>query len=111
MFHLVNGRWVEGAGEPFTSVNPATGETVARVRSAGRPEIEAAFAACQAAQPAWAELAFTNRAEVAQRFAQRLENRREELADLITSEVGKPRWEAAQEVDAMVRKVEFSIEA
>ncbi|MBV9491158.1 MAG: succinylglutamate-semialdehyde dehydrogenase [Verrucomicrobia bacterium] len=111
MAHLIDGRWVEGLGESFSSVNPATGEIVTQVRAAGPPEIEAAFDACQSAQGPWAELTFEGRAEVARRFARRLENRRAELAGLITTEVGKPGWEAVQEVDTMIRKVELSIEA
>jgi succinylglutamic semialdehyde dehydrogenase len=111
MDQLVDGRWLESSGQAFTSTNPATGEVILQVRSAGRSEVEAAFAAAGQAQPAWAELPFAERAEVARRFAQRLTDCREKLANLISAEVGKPAWESGQEVDAMVRKVDLSIEA
>lgn len=111
MDQLVDGRWLKGSGEPFTSMNPATGEVILQVHAAGLPEVDAAFAAAGRAQPAWAELPFAGRAEVARRFAQRLTYSREKLANLISAEVGKPAWESGQEVDAMVRKVDLSIEA
>ncbi|MBV9998678.1 MAG: succinylglutamate-semialdehyde dehydrogenase [Verrucomicrobia bacterium] len=108
---LAGDGWLEGSGEPFTSTNPATGEVVLRVHPAGRPEVETAFAAAGRAQPAWAELPFSERAETARRFAQRLAAGREKLANLISAEVGKPAWESNQEVDAMTRKVDLSVEA
>jgi succinylglutamic semialdehyde dehydrogenase len=111
MDQLAGGRQLESSGQPLTSTNPATGEVILEVRSAGWPEVEAAFAAAGQAQPAWAELLFAERAEVARRFAERLADRREKLANLISAEVGKPLWESGQEVDAMVRKVDLSIEA
>ncbi len=100
-----------GLGEVFQSHNPATGEAVTTVRAADAAAVAAAYAEAASAQTAWAGLPFAARAASAERFAERLGVRKGELAGLISAEVGKPAWEAAQEVDTMRRKIPLSIEA
>src|SRR6201999_2727681 len=46
-----------------------------------------------------------------EKFAALLRENRARLADTISHDVGKPRWEALTEVDAMVGKIGFSAEA
>jgi succinylglutamic semialdehyde dehydrogenase len=100
-----------GSGEEFTSLNPATGEVIGTFRMAGPDEVAAAYAAAAGAQPAWADQGFEARRTVAERFASRLAGCKERVAALISDEVGKPRWEARQEVDVMMGKVALSAEA
>ena len=62
-------------------------------------------------------LAFWSRRPLAERitsleaFAGDLQERKDELVEAISSETGKPNWEAASEVDTMIRKVPLSISA
>ncbi len=97
--------------KPFSSVNPATGETVWTGPAAGPDEVARAVASARAAFPAWAARPLDQRAALLRVFAAEVNARRDELADLIATEVGKARWDAQGEVQAVIGKVELSIEA
>ena len=64
-FHLVDGDWVTPSGRAtIDDRNPATGETIAEIPAATPEDVDAAFAAATAAQPAWAAAPPQVRAEV-----------------------------------------------
>src|SRR5258708_3423827 len=109
--HFVGGGWIRGRGEPLVSTNPSTGEEVLRTKHATSLEVEGAFTAGAKAFPNWANQAFAERIKIARRFAEIAQARREEFGQAIAMETGKPRWEANQEVDTVVRKIDLSIEA
>ncbi len=95
----------------FSSINPATGETVWTGQAADAAAVDAVVRAARQAFPAWSGKSFEERAAVAQAFAAQLAAHREALALAISAEVGKPRWEALTEVQSMIGKVDISIEA
>ena len=95
----------------FTSRNPATLEPAWTGRQADAPAVSAAVARARAAFPAWSLQGFESRAAIARAFAAGLGQRQAQLAQAIGRETGKPRWEAATEVTAMIAKVEISIRA
>lgn len=101
----------EMTGEMLISRNPATGETVWRGPAAGEAEVSAAVAAARSAFPDWARRPFDERAAIATTFAERVRERKEELARLISAETGKPFWEAQTEIDSVAGKVDISIRA
>lgn len=109
--HLLGSDWVAGLGTEFRSFNPATGEAIWHGREAEESQVEAAVRAARDAFPDWRRRDFDERAAIIRQFATELESHREELAHLISSEVGKPLWESRTEVDAMIAKAEISIEA
>lgn len=109
--HFIDRRWIEGAGAPFQSLDPATGTTVWEGRSAAPGEIDQAVAAARRAVQSWAEEPLQRRIFFLQAFAEQLKSHRDELAEAICREVGKPRWEALSEVDSMIGKVPVSIDA
>ncbi len=74
-------------------VNPATGAPVGEVPDQPPPDVEAAVARARAAQPAWAALPFTERGRLLRRLSRRLIDD-PTLMDTLTSESGKPRYEA-----------------
>lgn len=111
MHNYVNGRWIDGQGEAFASVCPATGRRVWELRSASAAQVSDACEAARTAFPGWARLPFDARAEVARRFKARLTEQAEALARMISQEVGKPLWESRTEVTSMVNKVEISLQA
>lgn len=87
---LINGEWVESSsGEYFDSINPATGEVVARVPRATREDADRAVRAAYEAQKKWRRVPAPHRAEVLFRVARILEQRKEELARKLTQEMGK----------------------
>jgi len=73
--------------------------------------VDAAVASARSAFHAWSLQGFESRAAIARAFAAGLGQRQAQLAEAIGRETGKPRWEAATEVAAMIAKVEISIRA
>jgi acyl-CoA reductase-like NAD-dependent aldehyde dehydrogenase len=78
----------------IASVNPATGEVLAELETAGPTEVRAAVARARAGQPEWRALGVRNRIRVLRRFQQILLARKTEIARKITQETGKPKVEA-----------------
>ncbi|QLC21272.1 succinylglutamate-semialdehyde dehydrogenase [Parasphingopyxis sp. CP4] len=90
------------------STNPATGETI------WEQPVGDADGHVKAARGAWAEWASqssTYRIETLRRFANIVRGKKDEFAALISSETGKPLWETATEVTAVINKVDISAEA
>ncbi len=52
--HYIDGRWKPGSGQPFISINPATGEQLWKGCSAGPKDVDIAVTAARAAAPDWA---------------------------------------------------------
>jgi succinate-semialdehyde dehydrogenase/glutarate-semialdehyde dehydrogenase len=95
----IAGEWRPAAGGAVAEIrSPATGEPVGRMAQGGPAEAEAAVAAAARAFPQWAATAAPERAALLRRVAALLLERREDLAQLITAEQGKPLAEARAEV-------------
>lgn len=109
--HLIGDGWREGAGAPFLSNDPASGETVWEGRSATLAEIDAAVSAARAAFEDWADARPAERARVVEAFGEQLKSSRSSLAELISRETGKPLWESDEELAAMIGKVGLSIQS
>jgi acyl-CoA reductase-like NAD-dependent aldehyde dehydrogenase len=80
----------EFAVSRIASVNPATGEVLGELDSAGPTEVRAAVARAHAAQPDWHAWGIRNRVRVLRRFQRILLARKTDIARRITQEVGKP---------------------
>ena len=95
----MGGRWraAEGGGT-FAVRDPATDETLCRVADATPADGQAALAAAAAAQEGWAARPPRERADLLHRAHQALADRTDELALVITLEMGKPLAEARAEV-------------
>ena len=109
--HLINGLWTEGAGEPFGSHDPSTGEIIWKGKNATKVEVDTAIEAARHALPMWSELPIEDRIQYLQTFKKQLSDRKDALAKTIALEVGKPLWESKGEVGAMIAKIDISIEA
>ena len=108
---FVRGRWVEGSGERFSSVDPASGETVWEGGAAGPEQAAEAVAAARAAQPGWADRPRQERVELLLRYKAVLQARAGEYAEAISRETGKPLWETRLELGSMAGKVDISLRA
>jgi aldehyde dehydrogenase (NAD+) len=86
----------------FVKRRPADGDELCRVPRSGAAEAAAAVDAAQAAQPAWAARTPVERGRLVRELALALQAQREEVADLVVAETGKPRELALGEVDAAV---------
>lgn len=96
---LVGGTWRAASDSgTFAVENPATGEVLARVASATSDDARAAMDAAAQAQASWGATPFRERAEILRRGFDLVQEHREELALLMTLEMGKPLAEARGEV-------------
>ncbi|MDQ2756988.1 MAG: NAD-dependent succinate-semialdehyde dehydrogenase [Actinomycetota bacterium] len=82
----------------YTSVNPATGETLAEFDTFDDAGVERALATAQSGYEAWRDVPVTERAAVLTRISQAYDDRAEELATLMSREMGKPLREAMGEL-------------
>ena len=83
----------------FVSINPATGETLKEIPIWDDQRLENALAAAHAAATAWAATPLAERCAVVRRAGEVLRARNEELARLISREMGKLIGEARGEVE------------
>ena len=109
MSDFIGGSWRPGGGQTFQSFNPADGEKIWEGEQS--THVDLAVAAAEGALEDWAAAPVEERLDVILRFKELLEREQESLADLITTETGKVRWETAGEVSAMIAKIAISIEA
>ena len=94
--------------DTLISYAPATGEELWRSE---HDDVDAAVSRARRAWPSWAAKPLGERIEIARRFANEIRNDSEALAQLIAAEAGKPLWEARTEVDAVVAKIDISVQA
>src|SRR5436190_15430158 len=106
--HWIGGRPASGAGARLPLFNPATGAMTRQVVMGGEEDVRAAVASAQAAWHSWAETAPVRRARVLSRFLALLNEQRDALAALITSEHGKVFSDAQGEVTRGMEIVEFA---
>jgi len=88
---FIAGEWRAPASESwFESMNPATGETLAHVASAGAADVDAAVAAARRAQPDWWALGCHGRARYLYALARQVQKHSRRLAVLDSLDNGKP---------------------
>ncbi|WP_417461905.1 NADP-dependent succinate-semialdehyde dehydrogenase [Kordiimonas sp.] len=95
----VGGAWVDAdSGERFDVRNPATGETLATLPNMGADETRAAICAGEEAFKAWRAVTAKERSAVLQRWFRLIMEAQEDLAQILTAEMGKPLAEARGEI-------------
>lgn len=108
---FIGGRFVQPRcpSAEIVSVNPGrTTEVIGRFAIAPAL-VDEAIAAAVAAFPAWSALTLERRARILRRFATLVSAEKESLARLVTREMGKPLWEARQEVELVSGKVAITL--
>jgi phenylacetaldehyde dehydrogenase len=105
---LIGGQWLDAAsGQTLDSLDPATGKTLASFPEGGEVDANEAVRAARRAFPAWKRVTPYDRGRMLNRAAALIEENEDELAELITLENGKPRWEAEKEVATAVSFIEY----
>jgi len=94
----------------ITSINPATGETLATFAEHGPGEVEAALQEAATAQRKWAATPIAERVKVLAAAAGILRSNKEKYARLITAEMGKPIVEAEAEIEKCALTCDFYAE-
>ncbi|MGC5747241.1 aldehyde dehydrogenase [Gluconobacter sp. NFX36] len=108
---FINNEWVAPeTGEWISVENPATKETVGQAARGGEADLDRAVAAAKAAFPAWSRKTATERADYVHVLKDLVKRDKEKLAEIITSEMGKPLKEARVEVDFAIGLLRFAAE-
>ncbi|HMG62339.1 MAG TPA: aldehyde dehydrogenase family protein, partial [Streptosporangiaceae bacterium] len=97
----IGGDWRAGEGGGADATSPATGQVFARTAVGGPADVDAAVAAAAAAWPDWAAASPFERAEACALVATAVAAHRDELADVLTRDQGKPLAESLDEVDEL----------
>ncbi len=98
---LVNGQWRKSA-EKYDLHNPYNGETIAIVNRAGPGDIQEAIEAAERAFSITRKLPGYKRAEILENMHLSLRRRKEEFAQALTLEAGKPIVDARAEVERAI---------
>jgi acyl-CoA reductase-like NAD-dependent aldehyde dehydrogenase len=91
-------------------INPATGVLIRELSSDTPESLDEKYASARTAQPTWAALGVEERCEYLRAFKARLVERIEELADILTSETGKPRQQSLNELNGVHARIDFFLE-
>src|SRR4051794_15430863 len=101
--NYIGGKWVEGStGQTFESRNPATGEVLATLTVSDKGDVNKAVEAAQKAFKSWRLMPAPRRGEILFACAQMLVERKEDLARLMTQEMGKVLAEARGDVQEAI---------
>ncbi|MFN8596893.1 MAG: aldehyde dehydrogenase family protein [Anaerolineae bacterium] len=101
--NFINGQWVEAqSGDVFHSYNPATEELIAEVAQSDVRDVNAAVESAERAYVDWRLLPAPKRGEILYRIGQRLIEKKEDLAQLLTKEMGKVIAEARGDVQEAI---------
>jgi aldehyde dehydrogenase (NAD+) len=90
---LIDGKWMDAStGRTFETLNPATGQVIARVAEGEKPDIDRAVAAARRAfdKGPWRKMNARERGKLIHRLADLVEKNQDELAMLETLDNGKP---------------------
>ena len=93
----INGQWLE-EGPTFAVYNPATGASIGSVIDVSNEQVFEAIAAAEAAFPAWSKTTAYERSAILTRCHALMMERQRVLAELMTTEQGKPLKAAMNEV-------------
>jgi malonate-semialdehyde dehydrogenase (acetylating)/methylmalonate-semialdehyde dehydrogenase len=107
--HFIGGsEQASNSGRTAPVFDPALGVETKRVALANQAEINMAIASAKQAFPAWRDLALARRQQIMFRFRELLNERKGELAEIITSEHGKVLSDALGEITRGQEVVEFA---
>src|ERR671913_2473285 len=107
--NFIAGKWVEStSSKTATNINPAnTDETLGNIKQATREEARAAVEAAIEAFPGWRSTPAPARGKIVAKAARLLEEHKEELARILTSEEGKTLAESRGELQRSINVAEF----
>lgn len=107
----INGQWIEPNGhEKLKVYNPANGDLIKEIATGGAQETKEAIQAAKQAFDSWKRKSSIERSDYLMSVAQHLKTDREEIAKLVTLEMGKPLKEARGEVGGAIEFLEWFAE-
>jgi acyl-CoA reductase-like NAD-dependent aldehyde dehydrogenase len=106
--NLINGKWQVGQLDEHKSLNPAhPGEILAHYRTSSEADIREAVAAAQSASARWESEGVLKRGLILRDVADLMQERQEELAELMTAEQGKTLAESRVEVAGSIETIRY----
>ena len=99
---MINGQAVAGENTSFTVINPATATALAECPAASLEQLDLAVNAAEKAFITWQKTSHEDRKVMLHKIADKIEEHAAELAEIITSEQGKPQALAQMEVGGAV---------
>jgi aldehyde dehydrogenase (NAD+) len=109
---FIDGRWQKPSGQGVAEViNPVTGQVCGSVPQGNELDVENAVAAARRAFPSWSRTPSSVRAGYIRALAEQLRNRADEMAAVITTELGMPvQWCRSVQVDGPITGLEQYVE-
>jgi len=91
----------------LTITNPADGKPVAKLPTDDARSVKAKYAAARSAQPRWAAVPLKRRLEAIATFRAAVAAQAEDLATILTTEVGKPITQSRNELKGVLGRLDF----
>ena len=85
----IGGKWIPGDGEEIEVTSPATGELLGTVAASTAAQVDQAVAAAADAFASWRRVSLLERVELCRAAFAICMERADEIAEMITREVGK----------------------
>jgi len=91
-------------------INPATEEVIATLNEDTEQSLQHKFDLLTAAQPQWQQRSLSERTAIIKKFSDLLEENKEQLASILTSEVGKPLQQSRNEINGARTRIKWLTE-
>jgi len=88
--NYINGQWVDWSGDTIEVMESGTGESFAKVPAADRATMEQAIKAADTAFAGWSQTPLEQRIRVIEQLRAGLKERSDEIAEVVSREVGMP---------------------
>ncbi|WP_047152989.1 NAD-dependent succinate-semialdehyde dehydrogenase [Aneurinibacillus tyrosinisolvens] len=108
--NYINGEWIGNERERMDIINPFNGETIGSVPKMGPHETDMAIEAAYSAFSSWSQLPAQERSRYLKKVADIMIENKEELARIMTLEMGKPIRESRGEVEYAASFLEWNAE-
>ena len=108
--NFINNQWIGDSDNIINVYNPATGKSIGTVPNFGAEETRQAIEAAHKAFKAWSKTPAKVRSNYLKRVRELIVENKEELAEIITKEMGKPIAEARGEIDYTANFFEWNAE-
>ncbi|KGR85172.1 aldehyde dehydrogenase family protein [Lysinibacillus boronitolerans] len=105
----INGQWHD-AEESYELASPYNGEVIAHVAKASIQDVEKAIEGAQQAFQSFKKTTAYERAEILYKVVDKMRQRKEELAEILALEAGKPIVAGLAEIDRTIATYQFAAE-
>lgn len=110
--NLVDGKWIESKTEKLIDIlSPIDGSLVGKVQAMSREEVDFAIENAKEAQREWRNVPVSKRAEVLYKAADILEEKAEDIAQIMVMEIAKDKKGAISEVTRTADYIRFTADA